>query len=375
MASHADRPSAPADSSPAPTAPSEPAATSPAFSGPFRGFASDNHAGVHPEVLAALAAANEGHQPAYGDDTYTARLREVMRRHFGEQAETYPVFNGTGANVVGLQAMADPWSSVLCTETSHIHVDECGAAERVAGLKLIPIPTPDGKLTPELVDRYAWGWGDPHHAQPKIVSITQSTEMGTLYTAAEVTALASCAHERGMLLHMDGARLSNAASALDQPPRAFTTDAGVDVLSYGGTKNGLMIGEAIVVLAPSAVRGMEFLRKMGMQLASKMRFVSAQLIALLEGDLWLRNAAHANAMAQHLASAVRAVPGVRITQPVQANAVFAVIPADVADRLRKRYAFSTWNEQTGEVRWMCAFDTTEDDIAAFARALAEEMTA
>ncbi|MFC5747808.1 threonine aldolase family protein [Actinomadura rugatobispora] len=345
-----------------------------AFSGPFRGFASDNHAGVHPEVLAALAAANEGHQPAYGDDAYTVRLREVMRRHFGEQAETYPVFNGTGANVVGLQAMADPWSSVLCTETSHIHVDECGAAERVAGLKLIPIPAPDGKLTPELVDRYAWGWGDPHHAQPRIVSITQSTEMGTLYTAEEVAALAACAHERGMLLHMDGARLSNAAAALDLPPRAFTTDAGVDVLSYGGTKNGLMVGEAIVVLDPSAVRGMEFLRKMGMQLASKMRFLSAQLIALLEGDLWLRNAAHANAMAQHLASAVRAVPGVRITQPVQANAVFAIIPPDVADRLRKRYAFSTWNEHTGEVRWMCAFDTTEDDIAAFARALTDEMT-
>jgi threonine aldolase len=375
LTSHADRPSASAGSSPTPEAPSDPSAASPAFSGPFRGFASDNHAGVHPDILAALTAANEGHQPAYGDDAYTARLREVMRRHFGEQAETYPVFNGTGANVVGLQAMADPWSSVLCTETSHIHVDECGAAERVAGLKLIPIPTPDGKLTPELVERYAWGWGDPHHAQPKIVSITQSTEMGTLYTATEVTALAACAHERGMLLHMDGARLSNAAAALDLPPRAFTTDAGVDVLSYGGTKNGLMVGEAIVVLDPSAVRGMEFLRKIGMQLASKMRFLSAQLIALLEGDLWLRNAAHANTMAQHLASAVRAVPGVQITQPVQANAVFAVIPSDVADRLRKRYAFSTWNERTGEVRWMCAFDTTEDDIAAFARALAEEMTA
>ncbi|MFB4314337.1 threonine aldolase family protein [Actinomadura sp. 21ATH] len=341
----------------------------------MRGFASDNHAGIHPEVLAAITAANGGHQPAYGDDRDTARLRAVMRRHFGERAETYPVFNGTGANVVGLQAMADPWSSVICGENSHIHVDECGAAEKVAGLKLLPVATPDGKLTPELIAPYAWGWGDPHHAQPKIVSITQSTEMGTVYTPAEVAALAEFARERGMLLHMDGARLSNAAAALDVPPRAFTSDAGVDVLSYGGTKNGAMAGEAIVVLNPDAVRGIEFLRKMGMQLASKMRFVSAQLVALLDGDLWLRNAAHANAMAQHLAAAVRAVPGVRITQPVQANAVFAVIPPAVAERLRRRYAFSTWDERTGEVRWMCAFDTTEDDVAAFAKALAEEMSA
>jgi threonine aldolase len=349
--------------------------TTPAFSGPFRGFASDNHAGIHPEVLASLTAANEGHQLPYGDDAYTARLREVMRRHFGDQAETYPVFNGTGANVIGLQAMSEPWSSVLCAQTSHIHVDECGAAEKVAGLKLIPIPTPDGKLTPELADPYAWGWGDPHHAQPRIVSITQSSEMGTVYTPEEVTAIASWAHERGMFLHMDGARISNAAAALDVPLRAFTTDAGVDVLSYGGTKNGLMVGEAVVVLNPDAVRGIEFLRKMNMQLASKMRFVSAQLIALLDGNLWLRNADHANKMAEHLASAVRAVPGVQITQPVQANAVFAIIPKDVAERLRKRYYFSTWNEGTGEVRWMCAFDTTEDDIEAFATALAEEMSA
>ncbi|MFF5262769.1 threonine aldolase family protein [Actinomadura viridis] len=357
------------------TSPSDTTAPGATGTGPFRGFASDNHAGVHPEVLIALTNANEGHQPAYGDDEHTERLREVMRRHFGEQAQTYPVFNGTGANVVGLQAMSERWSSVLCTESSHINVDECGAAEKVAGLKLVPIPTPDGKLTPELVDRYAWGWGDPHHAQPRIVSITQNTELGTVYTPEEVTAIAACAHERGMLLHMDGARLSNAAAALDVPPRAFTTDAGVDVLTYGGTKNGAMAGEAVVVLNPGAVHGMEFLRKMGMQLASKMRFVSAQLLALLDGDLWLRNAAHANAMAQHLAAAVRAVPGVRITQPVEANAVFAIIPRDVAGRLRERYAFSTWDERTGEVRWMCSFDTTEEDVAAFAAFLAEQMSA
>lgn len=338
-----------------------------------RGFASDNHAGVHPEILAALVAANTGHQPAYGDDVQTARLREVMRRHFGEQAETYPVFNGTGANVVGLQAMSEPWSSVLCTASSHINVDECGAAEKVAGLKLVPIPTSDGKLTPELADRYALGFGVPHHAQPRVVSITQSSEMGTVYTPEEIAALASFAHEHGMFLHMDGARISNAAAALDVPLRALTTDAGVDVLSFGGTKNGAMTAEAVVVLNPGAVRGMEYLRKMGMQLASKMRFISAQLVTLLDGDLWLRNASHANAMAQHLASAIRAVPGVRITQPVQANAIFAIIPRDVSDRLRKRYAFSPWNDHTGEVRWMCSFDTTENDIATFATALADEM--
>jgi threonine aldolase len=340
-----------------------------------RGFASDNYAGVHPEILTALAVANEGHQAAYGADVYTARLQEVFQRHFGERAQAYPVFNGTGANVVGLQSMTDRWSAVICADTAHINVDECGAPERVAGLKLLTVPSPDGKLTPELIDREAWGWGDEHRAQPKVVSITQSTELGTLYTAEEIAAICSHAHERGMLVHVDGSRLANAAAALDLPLRAFTTDAGVDVLSFGGTKNGLLLGEAVVVLDPDAVHGPVFLRKASMQLASKMRFVSAQFLALLEGDLWLRNAAHSNAMARRLAEAVRDVPGVEITRPVQANAVFAVIPRDVAERLRKRFRFYTWNEHTGEVRWMCAFDTTEEDVDAFAAALAEEMGA
>lgn len=338
-----------------------------------RGFASDNYAGVHPEVLTALTVANGGHQRAYGEDVYTARLQEVIRRRFGEQAEVYPVFNGTGANVVGLQAMADRWSAVICSAQAHINTDECGAPERVAGLKLLPVPTEDAKLTPELIDREAWGWGDEHRAQPRIVSITQSTELGTVYTAEEVAAVCAHAHDRGMLVHMDGARLANAAAALDLPLRALTTDAGVDVLSLGGTKNGLLLGEAVVVLNPSAARGTEFLRKSSMQLASKMRFVSAQFLALLEGDLWLRNAAHANAMARRLAEAVRKVPGVRITRPVEANAVFAIIPREAADRLRKRFCFYTWDERTGEVRWMCSFDTTEGDVDAFAAALAEEM--
>lgn len=342
-------------------------------SAPIRGFASDNNASVHPEIMAALAAANVGHEPAYGADVHTVRLGELATRHFGERAEIYPVFNGSGANVVGLQAMCDRWSSVICPETSHINSDECGAPEKVAGLKVVAVPTPDGKLTPELLDRYGTGFGDPHRAQPRVVSITQSTELGTLYTPGEITALGALAHERGMLLHVDGARLANAAAALGLPPRAFTTDAGVDVLSFGGTKNGLMFGEAIVVLDPGAVRGVEYLRKAGLQLASKMRYVSAQFVALLEGDLWLRNARHANAMAARLAAAAAAVPGVRIVRPVEVNGVFAVLPPEVTARLRRRFRFYPWDVRTGEVRWMCSFDTTEDDVDAFVAALAREM--
>ncbi|MER7544059.1 low specificity L-threonine aldolase [Spirillospora sp. NPDC127506] len=338
-----------------------------------RGFASDNQAGVHPEILAAIAEVNDGHQPAYGDDAATGRLRDVVRRHFGDRAEVFPVFNGTGANVVSLQAMSERWSAVVCPESAHINTDECGAAEKIAGLKLITVPAPAGKLTPGLVAAYATGFGNIQRRQPAVVSITQSTELGTVYTPEETAAVAAAAHERGLTVHMDGARIANAAASLGVPLRALTTDAGVDVLSFGGTKNGLLLGEAIVVLNPDAVRGVSYLRKSSMQLASKMRYVSAQLVALLDGDLWLRNASHANAMAARLEAAARAVPGVRITQDVQANTVFALIPKDVADRLRKRFPFYTWDESTGEVRWVCSFDTTEEDVDAFAAALAAEM--
>ena len=338
-----------------------------------RGFASDNYAGAHPEVLAALADANEGHQVAYGEDAYTARLQQVMRKHFGEQAVAYPVFNGTGANVVALQALTHRWEAVVCTETAHIHSDEGGAPEKMAGLKLLTVPTPDGRLTPDLVDRQAWGFGDEHRAQPAVVSLTQSTELGTCYTPDQVAALVEHAHERGMRVHMDGARIANAAAHLGVPMRAFTTDVGVDVLSFGGTKNGLLAAEAVVVLDPDAVVGLQYLRKTSMQLASKMRFFSAQLVALLSSDLWLRSAGHANAMARRLEAAVRTVPGVQVTQPVEANAVFAVLPREVTARLQKRFRFYTWNEHTGEVRWMCAFDTTRKDVDAFAAAIAEEM--
>ena len=339
----------------------------------YRGFASDNYAGIHPEVLAALAAANEGHQVAYGEDVYTTRLQTVMAEHFGAGIEVFPVFNGTGANVLSLQSMLPRWGAVICTQTAHIHTDENAAPERVAGLKLLTVATPDGKLTPELVDREAWGWGDEHRAQPLAVSITQTTELGTAYTDAEVRAIAEHAHERGMALHMDGARLSNAAAHLRAGFREFTTDAGVDVLSFGGTKNGLIFGEAVVVLNPAACEGLPYLRKFNMQLASKMRFVSAQLIAILTDELFLRSAGHANAMATRLREAVDGLPGVTITQQTQSNAVFAILPPGVADRLREHFRFYDWDPATGEVRWMCAFDTTEADVDAFAAALREEL--
>jgi threonine aldolase len=339
-----------------------------------RGFASDNYAGVHPDVLSAIALANGGHQVSYGEDEYTHALQDVFRRHFGPRAETFPVFNGTGANVVSLQAVSERWGAVVTTESAHIQVDECGAPERMGGLKLLTVPTPDGKLTPELVDRQAWGWGDEHRAQPLAVSITQSTELGTCYTVDEVRALCEHAHERGMVVHMDGSRISNAAATLDVPLRAFTTDAGVDLLSFGGTKNGLLLGEAVVVLNPDVARGLKYLRKMSMQLASKMRFVSVQFEALLSGDLWLRNARHSNAMAKRLEAAVLGIDGVSVMRPVEANAVFAMLPHDVSERLQKRYRFYFWDERTGEVRWMCAFDTTEQDVDAFATAIAEEMS-
>ncbi|MBA0052545.1 low specificity L-threonine aldolase [Streptomyces sp. AJS327] len=338
-----------------------------------RGFASDNYAGAHPEVLEAIALANGGHQTAYGGDDYTGHLQQVIRSHFGRRAEAFPVFNGTGANVVSLQALTDRRGAVICADSAHIHVDECGAPERVGGLKLLTVPGEHGKLTPELVDREAHGWDDEHRAMPQVVSLTQSTELGTLYTPDEIRTLCDHAHERGMWVHLDGARLANAAAALDTPMRAFTNAAGVDVLSLGGTKNGLLFGEAVVVLNPDAVRGMAHLRKLSMQLASKMRFVSAQWEALLAGDLWLRNAQNANAMARRLAEGVATVDGVEILHPVEANVVFARLPHEVSERLQKRYRFYFWDEAAGDVRWMCSFDTTGADVDGFVTALREEM--
>ena len=345
-----------------------------------RQFASDNYAGVHPEVLAALAVANGGHQVSYGEDVYTDHLQALMADLFGPGVEAFPVFNGTGANVTALTSVLPRWGAVVSTSTAHIHTDEGGAPERISGLKLLPVPTPDGKLTPDLIGEEAWGWGDEHRAQPLAVSITQTTELGTLYSVDEVRAIADYAHERGMVLHMDGARVSNAAAALGVGFREFTTDAGVDILSFGGTKNGLLYGEAIVVLNPSVSDGLKYLRKLNMQLASKMRFVSAQLIALLSDGLWLRSASHANAMAARLRAGLEeeistgSISGVNFTQETRANAVFVTLPPGVADRLRESFRFYDWNPATGEVRWMTAFDTTEHDIDAFLAALRTELS-
>ena len=331
----------------------------------LRSFASDNYSGVHPEVLEAVAAANGGHQVSYGEDVYTERLQEVLAGHFGRPVEAFPVFNGTGANVVALQSMLPRWGAVVCTSNAHIHCDENGAPERMAGIKLLTVDVPDGKLTPALIDQQAWGWGDEHRAQPLAVSITQTTELGTAYSPEEIAAICDHAHERGMRVHLDGARIANAAASLGVPISAFTSDVGVDVVSFGGTKNGMLLGEAVVVLDPAASDGLIYLRKMSMQLASKMRFISAQLIALYEGDLWLRSASHSNAMAQRLADGVRGLPGVEITQPVQANGVFVIVPDDVTEQLRKRFRFYDWDVARGERRWMCSFDTTEADVDAF----------
>ncbi|MBK8461321.1 MAG: threonine aldolase [Micropruina sp.] len=336
-----------------------------------RGFASDNYSGIHPEILAAIGAANSGHQSSYGNDLYTARWQEVVREHFGSQAEAFPMFNGTGANVAALQAALPRWGAVVCAQSAHINVDEGGAPERMGGLKLYSIPTPDGKLTPDLVDTEARGFGDEHRAQPLALSITQSTEFGTLYTPDEIRALTDRAHQHGMVVHLDGARLSNAAAALGVSLAALTTDVGVDVVSLGGTKNGAMGAEAIVVLRPGAAPGLTFVRKYTMQLASKMRFISAQLVALYEGDLWHRNASHANAMAARLRAALEGVPGVVFSQPTQANGVFVRLPAGVADAVRQRFFFYDWDASVNEVRWMCSFDTTTDDVDAFAALVRE----
>ena len=334
-----------------------------------RSFGSDNHAGIHPEVLAAIAAANSGDVQSYGDDPYTAAAEDLFRRHFGAQSEAFLVFTGSAANVLALQSVLRPYQSVICATGAHINTDECGAPERFLGSKLVDVPTPDGKLTVEAIDAVAAGWDDQHHVQPRVVSITQTTELGTRYAAAEVAAIADWAHARGMVLHVDGARLANAAAGLGVGLAALSTDCGVDVLSFGGTKNGLLGAEAVVFLRPGLSDGFKFLRKQAMQLASKMRYAAAQFSALLSDDLWLRNAAQANRMAQRLATAVGDVAGVRITQPVEANAVFAIVPPAAVPVLQAEYAFYVWDERTSEVRWMTSFATTESDVDGFAAAI------
>lgn len=334
-------------------------------------FASDNHAGIHPDVLAAVVAANEGYAAGYGDDPVTAEAQRLFRHELGEHVEVFPVFNGTGANVVGLQTMLRPFEAVVCAESAHINVDECGAPERFIGCKLVDVPTSDGKLTVEMVDRAVWGIGDPHHVQARVLSLTQSTELGTVYSLDELRELATWAHEHQLLVHLDGARISNAAAALGIGLRELVTDTGIDVLSYGATKNGGLGAEAVVVLNPDLLAVMPYVRKQAMQLASKMRYVSAQLVALLTDELWRRNAAHANAMAARLAAAVDGAPGVTVTDVVQANAVFALLDPAVTAALQEEHPFYVWNEATGQVRWMTSWQTTEADVDGFAARIRE----
>ena len=336
-----------------------------------RHFASDNYAGVHPEVLDALREANVGHAPSYGHDLWTERAGAIFRQHFGAAARAFPVFNGTAANVLGIQAVTRPHHAVITSEGAHIQVDECGAPERFTGCKLVLCPSPDGKIRPADVISRLTGIGDEHRVQPRVVSITQATELGTVYSPEEVRELAETAHANGLLLHMDGARIANAAVGLGVELRAITTDAGVDILSFGGTKNGLMGAEAVVFLRELEVADFPFIRKQGMQLASKMRFLAAQFVALLGGDLWRRNAAHANRMARLLAERLEGIPGVRLTQPVQANGVFARVPPAHIPALQERAFFYVWNPVLSEVRWMMSWDTTAEDVEQFAQAARE----
>lgn len=338
-----------------------------------RGFGSDNHSGISPEILKAIADANVDHALAYGDDEYCNRVGDLFRSYFGDQAQVYFVFNGTGANVLSIDAMCRSHHAVVCAESAHINVDECGAPQRIVGCKLLTVPTPDGKLTPKLVKTQLHGFGFEHHSQPRAISITQSTELGTLYTLEEIKELVDLAHAYNMYLHIDGARLANAAVALGCTFKEMTTDLGVDIISFGGTKNGMMMGESVVVLNSALDVDMKYRRKQMTQLCSKMRFVAAQYEAYLTTGLWRRNAEHSNRMAQLLYNAVKDIPQVEVQYPVQVNSVFVKLPHQVWTSLLDDYFFYDWDEANDVVRWMCSFDTTEQDIADFVAALKKRL--
>ncbi len=339
-----------------------------------RGFASDNSAGVHPSVLTAIAAVNDGHTLAYGHDPYTQEIERRVAAQFGDRAQAFFVFNGSAANVLSLRAACRPWQGAICAESAHVNTDECGALESVAGIKLLPVPAPGGKLTPELTERFIDRIDDEHVVQPRVLTVSQSTELGTLYAPDELRELAEFAHGHGLVLHVDGSRLSNAAAALGGSLAEASTAAGADIVSFGGTKNGLLGGEAVVFTEPELADGFLFLRKLTLQLASKMRFVAAQFDAYLTDDLWRRNAAHANAMATRLYDAVADIDGVRVTRAPQANVVFATLPVETIASLQDEFAFYTWDERASEVRWMCSWDTTEADVDAFAAAVRRQVS-
>jgi threonine aldolase len=330
-----------------------------------RGFASDNNSGIHPEILNAISTANQGHAVGYGGDEITEKAIKRFKQEFGEQTDVYFVFNGTGANVLSLSTLTHSFHSVICADTAHIQTDECGAPEKFTGCKLLPVQTIKGKITPEGIKKYLHGFDFEHHSQPKVISISQVTELGTVYTVEEIKAITSLAHEFGLFVHIDGARIANAAVALDLPFRDFTVDAGIDVLSFGGTKNGMMLGEAVLFFNSELTQNTKYIRKQSMQLYSKMRFVSAQFLAYFNDDLWKRNATHSNKMAKLLEQEVLKIPAIKLTQDVDANGVFAIVPSEIIPQLQEKYFFYMWDEHRSEVRWMTSFDTEEEDIYNF----------
>jgi len=342
---------------------------------PARSFASDNNASVHPEIIKAISAANQGHTVGYGDDAHTKSMLRRFREHFGRRAEVFVVFNGTAANVLSFAVLTNPYHAVICAEAAHVNVDECGAPEKFTGCKLIPVPTVGGKLTVDAVQHAYHGIGDQHHVQPRVVSITQSTEVGTVYKPDEIKALARFAHTHDMFLHVDGARIANAAARLKLNLRQATRDLGVDVLSFGGTKNGAMGAEAVVFFDQQLCRDFLFRRKQGMQLASKMRYISAQLETLLTNDLWLRNARHANRMAKLLEKELRKISHVEIAYKVEANGIFARIPRKALAKIQERYFYYVWDESESIARWMCSWDTTEEDVIEFSKFVAATIQA
>ena len=335
----------------------------------MRSFASDNNSGVHPLVLQALAEANRNHAVGYGDDPWTAKATAKIKDIFGPHAEPYLVFNGTGANSVALQAATRPFNSILCAQTAHIYVDECGAPGRMTGCTLIPIQTDNGKLTPELLEPHLTHFGVCHHPQPGAVYISQASELGTIYSIEEIRAIATQIHRHGMYLHMDGARLANACAAAGCTMKEMTVDAGVDILSFGGTKNGMMMGEAVVAFRPELSVHLPYYRKQSAQLASKMRYLAAQFIPYLENSLWLENASHANRQAKRLEEILRPYPQIRFTQPVETNQLFFTIPRKASEALLEYYFFYTWNDADNEVRLVTSWDTTDEDIETFGRLL------
>jgi threonine aldolase len=334
-------------------------------------FASDNYSGVHPAIMEALLQANQGHVASYGGDKYTEIAVGKFREHFGENIDVFLVYNGTGANVLGLQALTQSFNSVLCAELAHIHVDESTAPEKFLGCKLVPVAAPNGKMTPGAIEERLQRIGDQHHPQAKVISLSQSTEYGTVYSVEELAAIGSLAKKHGLLFHMDGSRISNAAVSLGCEFSSFTRDVGVDVLSFGGTKNGMMFGEAVIVFNQDAARYVKYYRKQAMQLHSKMRFIAAQFIALLSDDLWKKNATHSNTMAKLLERELRQFKEIEVTQEVQANGVFATFPREIISRLQEEHFFYVWNERTAEARLMCAFDTSEEEVKNFGKKIRE----